>query len=72
MMSYFNLHFALQSKRKQAALEQTPGPRVLLIGSESSGKTSLAKILTSYATRNEEHPTVVNLDPKQVRSWVDH
>jgi polyribonucleotide 5'-hydroxyl-kinase len=37
----------------------------MIVGPENAGKTSLAKILTSYATRMERQPIVVNLDPKE-------
>lgn len=39
------------------------GPRVLLLGPANAGKTSLAKLLTAYATKRGRQPMVVNLDP---------
>ena len=41
------------------------GPRVLVVGPENAGKTSLVKMLAAYATRSERQPIVVNLDPKE-------
>ncbi|SCU79747.1 LAFA_0B05358g1_1 [Lachancea sp. 'fantastica'] len=58
----YNLHFALEKQR--AAGSQ--GPRVLLVGNRASGKTSLAKTLSSYAIKTRDQgPVVVNLDPQQ-------
>ena len=39
------------------------GPRVLIVGPDNAGKTSLTKLLTSYATRMDRVPIVVGLDP---------
>jgi polyribonucleotide 5'-hydroxyl-kinase len=66
MLSYANLHFALEKKRQSAEDTQTNGPRVLILGSEDAGKTSLAKILTGYSIRQGRTPIVVGLDSKQV------
>lgn len=65
MTSYANLHFALERLRDQALEEGVDGPRVLLLGPENSGKTSLAKLLTAYATRSGRQPVIVNLDTKE-------
>ena len=67
MMSYANLHFALQKSRQHAEDTQSRGPRVLILGSENAGKTTLAKILIGYAVRQGSSPIVVGLDPKQAR-----
>ena len=47
-------------------------PRVLVIGPESSGKTTLCKTLTNYAVRTLPGwtPILVNLDTNDVRSFT--
>ena len=65
MVEYANVHFALETMREEAQAISKDGPRVLLLGSENSGKTTLAKILTSYATKIGRQPLVVNLDPTE-------
>ena len=66
MLSYANLHFTLEKIRQQAEDSQSKGPRVLLLGSEDAGKTSLAKILVGYSVRQGRNPVLVGLDPKDV------
>ncbi|KAL9597140.1 MAG: hypothetical protein Q9219_005362 [cf. Caloplaca sp. 3 TL-2023] len=65
MISYVNLHFALEKQRDEAARTDQDGPRVLVLGPEDAGKTSLVKHLTAYATRSGRQPLAVNLDPKE-------
>ncbi|KAL8737085.1 MAG: hypothetical protein Q9181_002041 [Wetmoreana brouardii] len=65
MMSYANLHLALENSRDEATSTGRDGPRVLVLGPEDAGKTSLAKLLTAYATRCGRQPLAVNLDPKE-------
>ena len=67
MLSYANLHFALERLRQQAEDTLGKGPRVLILGSVNAGKGSLAKILTNYAVRQGRSPLLVGLDPEQVR-----
>ena len=45
-------------------------PRVLILGPENSGKTTVAKILVNYATRSSQDwcPILVNVDPSEVRA----
>lgn len=59
MTQYANLHFALENLRQAGTQE----PRVLVVGPNNSGKTSLVKLLTAYATRSGRQPIVVNTDP---------
>lgn len=66
MPSYANLHFTLEKARQHAEDTQSKGPRVLVLGSEDAGKTSLAKILVGYSVRQGRNPILVGLDPKQV------
>ncbi|EXJ56294.1 uncharacterized protein A1O5_12561 [Cladophialophora psammophila CBS 110553] len=65
MSEYVNAHFALENLRVQAQPAGREGPRVLIVGPENAGKTSLAKILTGYASRSARSPVVVNLDVKE-------
>jgi polyribonucleotide 5'-hydroxyl-kinase len=65
MLEYANLHFALESMRQEFKATGRDGPRVLILGPEDAGKTSLAKILTSYAIKMGQQPIVVNLDPTE-------
>ena len=43
-------------------------PRVLILGPENSGKTTIAKLLINYATRAGQDwcPMLVNVDPSEV------
>jgi polyribonucleotide 5'-hydroxyl-kinase len=77
VLTYANVHFALDKERDAVRTKMlanpgrpdtdasTIGPRVLIVGPENSGKTSLAKTLTAYAVKMGRQPIVVNLDPKQ-------
>ncbi|QKX58478.1 uncharacterized protein TRUGW13939_05602 [Talaromyces rugulosus] len=66
MVEYANIHFALETMRQEAQDGGgRDGPRVLILGPESAGKTSLAKILTGYATKVDRQPVVVNLNPAE-------
>jgi polyribonucleotide 5'-hydroxyl-kinase len=65
MAQYANTHFALENARVAAQANHGMGPRVLLVGPENSGKTSLTKILTAYAVKSGRQPIVANLDPQQ-------
>lgn len=64
-MSHANLHFALERLRDATLSTGGIGPRVLIVGPENAGKTSLARFLTSYATRSSRPAVTVNLDPKE-------
>ncbi|KAG7106265.1 mRNA cleavage and polyadenylation factor CLP1 like protein [Verticillium longisporum] len=65
MNSYLNLHFKLHALRQHAAAAKAEGPRVMICGPPNTGKTSVARTLTSYATRLEGQPLMVNMDPKE-------
>lgn len=62
MNEYINTHFALESIREQAKAAGKEGPRLLILGPEDAGKSTLAKIITSYSIRVQRSPVVVNLD----------
>ncbi|QPG73729.1 hypothetical protein FOA43_001042 [Brettanomyces nanus] len=59
--SYLNLHLGLENLRINS---QTGGPRVLIIGPKDSGKTSLSRVLVSYAEKMDRRPLLVNLSPR--------
>jgi polyribonucleotide 5'-hydroxyl-kinase len=65
MVSYVNVHFALEKMRDTAAAGGAIGPRVLVVGPENAGKTTLCRLLTAYAVKMERQPVVVNFDPRQ-------
>ena len=65
MMSYANAHFALENVRERARAAGQMGPRVLVVGPENAGKTSVVRILTAYVVKAGRQPVVVNLDPRQ-------
>ncbi|KAF7322484.1 mRNA cleavage and polyadenylation factor CLP1 [Mycena chlorophos] len=80
MAPYANVHNALEKMRVRALrhlrgspvppserAESTEPPRVLVVGPENSGKTTLCKILTNYVVRTGQgwSPLLVNLDPSE-------
>jgi polyribonucleotide 5'-hydroxyl-kinase len=65
MLQYANTHFALEKLRDEAQQKRGEGPRVLLVGPNNSGKTSLVKLLTAYAIRMGRQPMVINTDPRE-------
>jgi len=71
MNNYINLHLALDSMRQEAGDNNIlnpgslkVGPKVLIIGNKSCGKSTLAKILVSYAVKTDNVPILVNLNPR--------
>jgi polyribonucleotide 5'-hydroxyl-kinase len=63
-VSYLNLHFALQAARPRTGSAAT-GPRVLVCGSQATGKTSLARTLVALATRQGARPVLASVDPRE-------
>ena len=59
-----NLNAKLNELRDAAGIEGREGPRVLVVGEEATGKTSVVRTLASYATRQGYQPLVINVDPK--------
>jgi polyribonucleotide 5'-hydroxyl-kinase len=62
MIAYVNTHAQLEARRDVAVNNDDSGPRVLILGSEDSGKSSVARILYSYAARLDRTPIYVDLD----------
>ncbi|CAK7205399.1 Cleavage polyadenylation factor subunit clp1 [Sporothrix eucalyptigena] len=80
MISYMNLHMLLASQRATAASmprgnPAATGPRLLVCGPPHSGRTSLVRTLTAWATKmvsvatpsqlQHQQPCVVNVDPRE-------
>ncbi|CAG8548922.1 1681_t:CDS:10 [Funneliformis mosseae] len=65
MTSYLNMHIALEQCREEAKSKSDKGPRVMIVGPEDVGKTSLCKLLLSYALRHGRQPIFVNLDSNE-------
>lgn len=56
----FNLHMATEN----LSMDGAP-PRILLVGSKDSGKTTITRTLASYALKtSDKQPFVVNLNPQ--------
>jgi polyribonucleotide 5'-hydroxyl-kinase len=83
MATYANLHIAFEQMRVRAlnAVHGSPNsdddsdananaepPRVLVLGPENSGKTTMCKIITNYAVRagQDWSPLLVNVDTSEV------
>jgi hypothetical protein len=81
MAAYANVHIAFEQMRVRAlrivhgspaseddANANAEPPRVLVLGPENSGKTTVCKILTNYAVRAGQNwsPVLVNVDPSEV------
>lgn len=66
-----NLHFYLENKRQQITDynlinrgSSKVGPKVLVLGSQFTGKSSVCKVLASYAFKMDRCPLLVNLNPR--------
>ncbi|CAA7055356.1 unnamed protein product [Microthlaspi erraticum] len=70
MMSYLNLHNTLQVQRHHVTSSarypgSSQGPRVIIVGDTDSGKSTLAKMLLSWAAKDGCKPTFVDLNVGQ-------
>ena len=63
--AHMNLHAQLDDMRVAASRSRREGPRLLICGPPTTGKTTVARTLASYATRQGHQPIVVNADPKE-------
>ncbi|XP_078177523.1 CLP-similar protein 3 isoform X2 [Carex rostrata] len=63
MVSYINVHAILDGRRSRAkASQSTDGPRVIVAGPTDSGKSTLCRMLLSWAAKRGWKPTYVDLD----------
>ncbi|VVA96473.1 unnamed protein product [Arabis nemorensis] len=71
MVSYINVHAILDARRRLAKAsssddpESSQGPRVIVVGPTDSGKSTLTKMLLSWAAKQGWKPTFVDLDVGQ-------
>lgn len=69
MVSYVNVHAVLEGRRNRAKASandsdasQEQGPRVIVVGPTDSGKSTLSRMLLSWAAKQGWKPTFVDLD----------
>uniref|UniRef100_A0A7N0U8H8 Protein CLP1 homolog n=2 Tax=Kalanchoe fedtschenkoi TaxID=63787 RepID=A0A7N0U8H8_KALFE len=67
MISYVNVHAVLEARRSRAKAsppdsDMAQGPRVIVVGPTDSGKSTLTKMLLSWAAKQGWKPTYVDLD----------
>ncbi|KAK5107889.1 hypothetical protein LTR62_000599 [Meristemomyces frigidus] len=59
---WLNLHGMLETLRSE---RPSDGPRMLVVGSDNTGKSSLIRSVAAWGVKAGRTPTVVNLDPRQ-------
>ncbi|KAI3468107.1 hypothetical protein Pfo_024770 [Paulownia fortunei] len=66
MISYVNVHAVLDARRNRAKASvsdsESQGPRVIVVGPTDSGKSTLSRMLLSWAAKQGWKPTFVDLD----------
>lgn len=68
MVSFVNVHAVLEARRSRAKAsssgdpESSKGPRVIVVGPTDSGKSTLSRMLLSWAAKQGWKPTFVDLD----------
>ncbi|KAK3015302.1 hypothetical protein RJ639_006940 [Escallonia herrerae] len=70
MISYVNVHAVLEGRRNRAKASpddsvSSQGPRVIVVGPTDSGKSTLSRMLLSWAAKQGWKPTYVDLDVGQ-------
>ncbi|XP_073020906.1 protein CLP1 homolog [Primulina huaijiensis] len=70
MISYVNVHAVLDARRNRAKAapsdsDTSQGPRVIVVGPTDSGKSTLSRMLLSWAAKQGWKPTFVDLDTGQ-------
>ena len=63
MISYINSSFIINEWRLNTHYLKSIGPKILITGSRSSGKSTLAKIFANYALRLGWAPILMDIDP---------
>lgn len=58
-----SLNAIFETHRKHSLERMVNGPRIVITGSEYSGKSTILRILANFAIRNEWNPMIVDLDP---------
>lgn len=61
-VEWLNVHGMLEGMRAQGGDD---APRVLVVGPDFGGKSSLVRSLAAWAVRSGHAPTVLNLDPRE-------
>lgn len=62
MVALVNAHIQLEAMRDVALANGEDGPRVMIVGPTDSGKSTTARILSSYAIRVDRTPLYVDID----------
>lgn len=65
MTMYLNTHAAMEQMRQKADLDETRGPRILVVGPTDVGKSTLCRLLVNYAVRVGRSPLLADLDVGQ-------
>lgn len=65
MILYLNIHTALEQMRVNAEIEGQIGPRVMIVGPDDVGKSTLCRMLLNWAVRVGRLPIYVDLDVSQ-------
>ena len=62
---WLNVHGMLETARDDSLGSIEGGPRVLVVGPDFAGKSSLVKSLAGWGVKSARTPTIVNLDPRE-------
>lgn len=63
LLEYIAFESKLNSYRQNALNKKVNGPRILITGSNNSGKSSFCRFLCNYASLSKWKPVFVDLDP---------
>ena len=64
MNIFAGVHGNLELLRDQSYQRSKGGPRIAVVGPESSGKTTVSRILSSYSVRGDRTPIYLDIDPR--------